>query len=164
MALCYSLGVRLSKPNDKNSEKKVYATLQMRELVDIDALAEHMASHNSQFSKGVIKGIVEDTVSCVVEMLKDGNHVELGPLGTLRLTCKSEGVDDASTFNPASNMVRINLRLKPNATTLARIRNGVAYEYVSTRKQQAAARKQEKQALNVKIGASAPAGEGGGEG
>ena len=73
-------------------------------------------------------------------------------------------MDDASTFNPASNMVRINLRLKPNATTLARIRNGVAYEYVATRKQQAAARKQEKQALNVKIGASAPAGEGGGEG
>ena len=26
MAIFYSLGVRLSKPNDKNSEKKVYAT------------------------------------------------------------------------------------------------------------------------------------------
>ena len=53
MALNYSLGARLSKPNDKNSEKKVYATLQMRELIDIDALAEHMASHNTQFSKFV---------------------------------------------------------------------------------------------------------------
>ena len=139
MALNYSLGVRLSKPNDKNSEKKVYATLQMRELVDIDALAEHMASHNTQFSKGVIKGIVEDTVSCVVELLKEGNHVQLGPLGTLRLTCKSEGVDDAATFNPTDNIKRINLRLKPDTTTLARIRTGVTYEYMTTRKQQAEA-------------------------
>ena len=140
MALNYSLGARLSKPNDKNSEKKVYATLQMRELIDIDALAEHMASHNTQFSKGVIKGIVEDTVSCVIEMLKEGNHVELGPLGTLRLTCKSEGVDDAATFNPADNIKRINLRLSPNAIALARLRTGVSYEFVTSRKQQAANR------------------------
>ena len=151
MALNYSLGVRLSKPNDKSSEKKVYATLQMRELVDIDALAEHMTQHNSQFSKGVIKGIIEDAVSCVVELLKDGNHVELGPLGKLRLTCKSEGVDDASTFNPSDNIKSISLRLSPDTVTLARIRNGISFEYVTSRKQQAAARKQEKQALNVKI-------------
>ena len=155
MALNYSLGVRLSKPNDKNSEKKVYATLQAREVMDIDALAEHMASHNTQFSQGVIKGIVEDAVTCIVELLKEGNHIVLSPLGKIFLTCKSEGVDDASTFSPAANIRRINVRLQADPSVKYRVNQNPRYELVSSRKGQAAQKKAEKQALNVKIGASA---------
>ena len=50
----YSVHLRLSTPTDKMSEKRAYPKLQLTGIVDIDELAEHIAEHNSVFSKGTI--------------------------------------------------------------------------------------------------------------
>ena len=44
---------------------KYYARPVVTETIGIDKLAEHMASHNTPFSKGAIKGLLTDMVSCV---------------------------------------------------------------------------------------------------
>ncbi|MFQ9100189.1 MAG: hypothetical protein ACLR50_15340 [Segatella copri] len=44
---------------------KYYAYPVITQTVGIDGLAEHMASHNTPFSKGAIKGMITDMVSCI---------------------------------------------------------------------------------------------------
>ena len=46
------------------------------QTVDIDGLAEHMASHNTPFSKGAIKGMITDMVSCIKELNLQGFAVK----------------------------------------------------------------------------------------
>ena len=159
MAINYSLGVHLSKPNDKNSEKKVYAHAQAREVMQLEDLADHIQQHGSPFTADIILGVARKLVSCVCEQLLEGNKVCLGRLGSFYISLKSEGVDDASTFNPADNIKALNVRWN-RGSDFKNLLGKAKFEYVTTRKQQSASRKQEKQALNVKIGAAAAA-EGG---
>ena len=52
---------------------KYYAYPVITQTVGIDGLAEHMASHNTPFSKGAIKGMITDMVSCIKESAKTIN-------------------------------------------------------------------------------------------
>ena len=53
---------------------KFYARIVTDQSIDVASLAEHMANHNTPFSRGTIKGILEDAVSCIQELLdaRDG--------------------------------------------------------------------------------------------
>ena len=44
---------------------KYYAKKAAGKLVDMDGLVQHMAGHNSPYSKGLLKGIVTDMVECI---------------------------------------------------------------------------------------------------
>jgi len=154
MAINYSLTARLSKPNDKNSEKKVYAQAQTREVMELEDLADHIQAHGSPYTADIILGVSRKLVSCVCEQLLEGNKVSLGRLGAFYVSLKSEGVDDASTFNPADNIKALKVRWTP-APDFRNLLGRAHFEYVTTRKQQAAQKKLEKQQLNVKLGASA---------
>ena len=159
MAILYSLSARLSKPNDKNSEKKVYATAQAREVIDKAALAQHMSQHTSAFSQGELEGIITDVVGCIQEQLLEGNQVLLEPLGKFYLTLKSEGVDDAATFS-AANIKAVRVRFKPQTGLKYNVLHNASFEFASTRTQQASAKKQEKQRINVKLASQSGEGEG----
>lgn len=56
---------------------KYYAYPVITQTVDIDGLAEHMASHNTPFSKGAIKGMITDMVSCIKELTLQGFAVKI---------------------------------------------------------------------------------------
>ena len=62
---------------------KYYAYPVITQTVDIDGLAEHMASHNTPFSKGAIKGMITDMVSCVKELTLQGFAVKIDDLAHL---------------------------------------------------------------------------------
>jgi len=157
MAINYSLSARLSKPNDKNSEKKVYATLQAREVIDKQALALHMAEHTSAFTQGELEGIITDLAKCIKEQLLDGNQVHLEPLGKIYLTVRKQTPsDDASVYSTAGMTVAV--KMKADQALQYDINNHARFEYTTTRKQQAANKKLEKQKVNQKLGASATSG------
>ena len=59
---------------------KYYAYPVLTQTVDIDGLAEHMASHNTPFSKGAIKGMITDMVSCIKELTLQGIAVKIDDL------------------------------------------------------------------------------------
>ena len=63
------------KNNDSTSEQygKAYVRVDYKEMYDIDKLAEHMAVHNTPFTKGTIKGILTDMVGCIRHLTLDGN-------------------------------------------------------------------------------------------
>ena len=51
--------------NEKSSAyQKWFAYPVIEETIELDGLAEHMSNHNTPFSKGAIKGMLTDMVSC----------------------------------------------------------------------------------------------------
>ena len=79
------------KNNDSTSEQygKAYARVDYKEMYDIDKLAEHMAEHNTPFSKGTIKGILTDMVSCIRELTLNGNTVKIANLAIFKASVQS---------------------------------------------------------------------------
>ena len=85
------------------------------ETISLDELAEHMEKHNTPFSKGAIKGILTDAVSCTKELLLMGKNVKFPDLAIFSLGLKvKSGVDKKEDFNIAKNI--IGLRLRARAT------------------------------------------------
>ena len=79
------------KNNDANSQNygKAYCRVDYKEMYDIDKLAEHMAEHNTPFSKGTIKGILTDMVSCIRELTLNGNCVKIANLAIFKASVQS---------------------------------------------------------------------------
>ena len=72
--------IKLVKNKNKTIKEaygKYYARPVVTETIGIDKLAEHMASHNTPFSKGAIKGLLTDMVSCVKELVLQNKAVNI---------------------------------------------------------------------------------------
>lgn len=96
--------VKKSNPQDLNAPKKWYAIA---------------VSEVAQTVKGMTRAATENTTTAPIEMeaaldllgkyarhqLQQGHIVRVGNLGTLRVTFKSDGVEDIAEFN-ASSMIR----------------------------------------------------------
>jgi predicted histone-like DNA-binding protein len=82
--------------------------------IDLDALAEHMANHNSPYSKGAIRGVLVDMVSCIREQLKEGKAVKIDNLAIFSVGIRnSKGADDRDDFTTSGNIDSIKLRARP---------------------------------------------------
>ena len=90
-------------------------------IVDLDGLVAHMASHNTPYSRGVIKGVLDDFVDCVRELTLDGWIIDLGTLGTFNVSLQSIGVcesevDEDTGEKPVftqANIKAVNCRFTP---------------------------------------------------
>lgn len=162
----YSLAVRPSNPTDKNSEKLVYATVQSDESIGMDLLSAHMSEHNSPFSEGTISGVVCDMSKHIVEQMLAGKRVVIPNLGTFFVTLKSQGVDNADSFNPAAHITDVVPHIRFDKSTWGNILSKVDFELKTTLEEQAAAKKQAKAAMNAALAASGSgstdSGDGGG--
>ena len=132
----YSLGARLSKPNDKNSEKKVYAYAQARQVIDIMALARHIQVHGSPYTRDIIVGVLTKAVDCIREQLLEGNKVQLGEMGAFYVTLRSTGADSADDFNAGANITGVNVRWERGKSYEEMIADA-SFRYVATREKQA---------------------------
>ena len=59
---------------------KFFAYPVITQTYGLDELAEHMESHNTPFSKGAIKGMLTDMVSCVKELVLQNKAVKIDNL------------------------------------------------------------------------------------
>ena len=68
--------------NEKNETayNKWYPRVIVEETIGLEELSAHMASHNTPFSKGAIKGILTDAVACTKELLLMGKNVKFPDL------------------------------------------------------------------------------------
>lgn len=147
MAINYSLSARVANPSEQEIEKKIYATAQYNEVINLNDLAAHIASHGSPFSKGVILGILIDTVGCIRENLLLGNKVQLGDMGAFYITLSSEGIAKAEDFT-ASLIKGVNVRWSPSSE-FKDLLNEASFRQVATRELQAESRKEMKNQANV---------------
>ena len=97
---------RLYKNNNKKSVgyNKYYAKKAAEGMVDMNGLIQHMAGHNSAFSKGVITGVLADLVECVRELAYEGKSVKIDNLGIFRVSMKSKGVADPNDFKASTDI------------------------------------------------------------
>ena len=66
----------------------------------------------------------------IVHELQQGNSVQLGELGWLRLSFGSEGVEDITKFDAASMIKNLKVIFSPSTTLLSSIEQGLEFENV----------------------------------
>ena len=105
---------RQNKMKNSAAFGKWYAHAQASETIDIAKLAAHMASHNSPYSPGVIKGLLTDMVDCIKELLLDGKNVKLDDLAIFYLTIVNSkgGAATAEAFTTSANVEGVRMRCR----------------------------------------------------
>lgn len=108
------LKYRLYQDNRSNSlyPGKWYARAVVNETIDLDGLAAHMAAHNSPFSKGAIKGILTDMVTCIKELVLQGVAVKIEDLAIFSLGISCKPADSAKDFDAKLNVEAFHLRAR----------------------------------------------------
>ena len=92
---------------------KFYAYPVITQTKDIDGLAEHMANHNTPFSKGAIKGMITDMVTCVKELTLQGIAVKIDDLAIFSIGIKNkEGAASEKEFSVQKNVDGFKLRAR----------------------------------------------------
>lgn len=106
----------LTKNNVKTSQYfgKWYARPKVDHMVELEELSQHMASHNTPFSTGAIKGILTDMVSCIKELILDGKTVKLPDLAifSVGIVNKIGGADSVEDFQQSVNVEGLRLRCR----------------------------------------------------
>jgi len=93
--------IQRANPQDR-SKQKWYAAPVNEGKITQKAIAADIVELSS-LSRGDVSNVIESLISTVPKYLLMGKSVNLGDWGTLRLSFKSEGVDDAAKFN--ANMI-----------------------------------------------------------
>jgi len=127
----YSVSMRANGMNE-NDPKRAYASLQLTGKVTLNELAEHMAAHNTVFSRGTIVGILTEMTACSRELLLQGYSIELGEMGTLTPSLKSKGAESLSKFT-VDNITTYRAIFR-NGKALKNLRHDAQFERTTTRK------------------------------
>ena len=104
---------------------KYFAYPVIEETVNLDGLAGHMSSHNSPFSKGVIKGLLTDMVNCIKELLLEGKNVKIDDLAIFSIGIKNAkgGADTEEDFTVSKNVQSVKLRSRATGILVAKSLN-----------------------------------------
>lgn len=90
-----------------------YAYAITTQMMGVDGLAAHMAGHNTPFSKGAIKGMITDMVSCIKELTLQGFAVKIDDLAIFSIGIRNkEGAASEKEFTIAKNIDGFRLRAR----------------------------------------------------
>lgn len=91
-----------------NAKYLYYGNAQSLETMDLDAFAEHIAAHGCSYDAADVQAILKKAVACLREQLLAGKSVELGDLGSFRLTLESKGAEYMDEFT-SNNIMKVNV-------------------------------------------------------
>ena len=96
-----------------NAYGKFFAYRVITQTYDIDQLVDHMASHNTPFSRGAIKGMITDMVACIRELVLQGIAVKIADLAILSIGIKNKaGAATEKEFTIAKNIEGLKMRAR----------------------------------------------------
>ena len=96
-----------------NAYGKFFAYPVITQTYDIDKLVDHMASHNTPFSRGAIKGMITDMVACIRELVLQGIAVKIADLAILSIGIKNKaGAASEKEFTIAKNIEGLKIRAR----------------------------------------------------
>ena len=99
----YSLVLR-GDPRQPEKGKKVFASAQSRQVINLETLAKHICRHGCVYGVGDFQAITSILADAVAEQLRNGNQVELGRLGKFFVTLDCEGAESVEDFDPKHNI------------------------------------------------------------
>ena len=133
----YSIAIMGTKPGTLKAnitETKAYGSSQVHEVLDLNKFAKHIAVHNSPFSKGTVKGILTDAVTCLREQMLVGNKVNLSELGSFYPELQTEGAVTTEDFT-VENIKAVNVCWIPGKS-FTNLCQDAEFQLVSKRSQQ----------------------------
>lgn len=113
----------LRKNTDMTSQKygKYYAYPVIEETFQLDDLAAHMANHNTPYSKGAIKGVLADMVSCIKELILEGKNVKIADLAIFSIGIKNVGgANSIEEFSVAKHIKGVKFRARATGELTAK--------------------------------------------
>ena len=139
--------------NPVKGTTKAYGNLQLTGVVTINELANHMAEHNTVFSKGTIVGVLSDLGSCLRELILQGYKIQLADIGSFEPTLRTKGEAKVEDFTAADiTALKVIFSLGSDFDNLLR---DAEFEKTSTRAAQAKAKADETAAQAAKLAALA---------
>ena len=84
---------KVTETSESEQAGKLYARVSYKQVLDVKAMAHHMAEHNTMFSEGSITGILIDFVKCVREQVLNGNTVKIDNLAIFKATVEANGLE-----------------------------------------------------------------------
>ena len=132
----------MQNPANRDEARKAYGKNQVREVWDLNQFCKHIASHNSGYSRGLVKAVLSDMCECLIEQLLNGNKITLGELGSFStaISCKPAESKEAFTED---NIKEVNINFKPGED-FVNLRSRAQFKLVASRMAQAAVLKAEK--------------------
>ena len=115
----FPLVLRQNRNTFSSAYSKYYVERAQVKTISMRGLCDHMASHQSIYSRDVIGGVVTKMASCLVELLSEGNPVKLDGLGTLdpQVETTKNGISQQEIlegkYNPQSLVAGIHIRFTP---------------------------------------------------
>ena len=91
---------------------KWYARPVVNTTLSLKGFAKHLHDHNGTYRESTIKGVIEEVVECLVEMVSQGVGVKLDKLGTFYPTFECEGSESQKDFDINRQLKCIHLMLQ----------------------------------------------------
>ena len=88
--------------------QNAFAVAQYTDVMTIEKLARHIASHGCVYSRADISAILYLAVDCMREQLLEGKKIRLGDLGDFSVSISSKGAETADKFS-AQNITGVNV-------------------------------------------------------
>ena len=85
-------------PQNKDAEKKLYAKPVYSGKITKKQIADDLVL-SSSLSRGDVSSVIENLLDAIPKYLLKGFSIQLGELGTLRISFSSEGADDPESFH-----------------------------------------------------------------
>ena len=124
-----------NKSKGNKAYGKWFARATVNQTIDLEKLAEHMANHNTPYSKGAIYGVLTDMVNCIRELVLDGNAVKIPNLAIFSAGLTTKGAETRETFLPSRNILSAHLRARSTGdftraelTSAAQMQEADAYD------------------------------------
>ena len=92
---------------NNGTKGKFYLRPVYDETVELDQLADHMASHNTPFSKGQLLAVLTDFVGCIKELCLESKSVRIDGLGIFEARVRSKGAKARPEFSIAENVLNL---------------------------------------------------------
>lgn len=100
-------------PQDKEAPKKWYATPITLKAQDVKTMTR-AATENTSTAPIEMEASIDLLWKYATQQLLQGHTVKLGGLGSIRVTFKSDGVEDITTFNAGSMIKEARLLFTPS--------------------------------------------------
>lgn len=113
--------IERANPRDPQAPKKVYATPVLNGKKDLKAIGIDIVEKSS-LTRGDVNNTLDNLVDQVPKYLLDGQSVNLGDLGTLRISFSSEGVESEEDFH-TSKIKNVKLIFTPGKELKKKLRD-----------------------------------------
>ena len=117
-----------NKSKGNKAYGKWFARAAVNQTIDLEQLAEHMANHNTPYSKGAIFGVLTDMVNCIRELVLEGNAVKIPNLAIFSAGLTTTAADDPNVFSPTKNIKSVRDLTRAVLTAAAKVTRADTYD------------------------------------